>query len=442
MKFPTVGEIATTKVVTVDKSDTLLKVIDVMCLHGHRNVIVVDGCCFYLLSINDILNAKMQQPNLNKPVGSLELAKIPTVYKNENILSTIEYLNCNLEHICAINEDGTLHGLLTHTDITSSIDPDTLMKSFCLDDFLKLGKRVKWINKDTKTSAILGDMITNATDSVMIVDSKKPIGIFTTKDVVKIIRKNLDIEAPISDYMSSPVDTLNKGSSVKEALDFLTSKHYKRVVVVDDDGCLNGMITQKELISLAYSRWAMLTKEYQEELSKINESLIKKNSQIEHLASRDPLTNLYNRYKFSKLFELSHQSMVEREGVMSLIMVDIDFFKKINDTYGHGVGDKVLVGVSELFLSLLRDEDIVCRWGGEEFIILLPSTNMQNAVSISQKLRGHVEAMTIEPCDKVTASFGVTEVRTDDDIKSVVDRADNALYGAKKAGRNCVVHIA
>jgi diguanylate cyclase (GGDEF)-like protein len=313
------------------------------------------------------------------------------------------------------------------------------MNSFCLDDFLKLGKRVKWIRKETKTSVILQEMINNATDSVMIVEESKPIGIFTTKDVVKIIRKNLDVEAPISTYMSSPVDTLGKESSVKEALDFLAQKHYKRVVVVNDDGSLSGMITQKELISLAYSKWAMLTKEYQEELGKINESLIKKNAQIEHLASRDPLTNLYNRYKFSKLFELSHQSMVEREGMMSLVMVDVDFFKKINDTYGHGVGDKVLVNISELFLSLLRDEDIVCRWGGEEFVILLPSANLKDALSLAEKLRGRIEMMEIETVHKVTASFGVTQVRVDDDLKSAVDRADSALYRAKNAGRNCVV---
>lgn len=439
MRFPTVGEIATTKVVTVTRDSILSEVIDVMCHHGHRNIIVEDRNSFFLLGINDVLSAKMKVPNLDISIASLELAKIPTVYKNENILSTIEYLNCNLEHICALNEDGTLYGLLTHTDITSSIDPDTLMNSFCLDDFLKLGKRVKWINKDTKTSAILGDMIANATDSVMIVEDKKPIGIFTTKDVVKIIRKNLDMEASISAYMSSPVDTLGKESSVKEALDFLAQKHYKRVVVVNDDGSLSGMITQKELISLAYSRWAMLTKEYQEELGKINESLIKKNAQIEYLASRDPLTNLYNRYKFSKLFELSHKAMVEREGVMSLVMVDVDFFKKINDTYGHGVGDMVLVGISELFLSLLREEDIVCRWGGEEFVILLPSTNMQNALFLAEKLRGRIEMMEIESVHKVTASFGVTQVRVDDDLKSAVDRADSALYGAKDAGRNCVI---
>lgn len=439
MRFPTVGEIATTKVVTVKRESILSEVIDVMCHHGHRNIIVEDRNSFFLLGINDILSAKMKTPNLDISIGSLELAKIPTVYKNENILSTIEYLNCNLEHICALNEDGTLYGLLTHTDITSSIDPDTLMNSFCLNDFLKLGKRVKWVREETKTSVILQEMISNATDSVMIVEDNKPIGIFTTKDVVKIIRKNLDIEAPISTYMSSPVDTLSKESSVKEALDFLAQKHYKRVVVVDDDGSLSGMITQKELISLAYSRWAMLTKEYQEELGKINESLIKKNAQIEHLASRDPLTNLYNRYKFSKLFELSHQAMVEREGVMSLVMVDVDFFKKINDTYGHGVGDRVLVGISELFLSLLREEDIVCRWGGEEFVILLPSANLKDALSLAQKLRGRIEMMEIETAHKVTASFGVTQIRVDDDLKSAVDRADNALYGAKDAGRNCVV---
>lgn len=439
MKFPTVGEIATTKVVTVNREDMLSSVLDTMCHHGHRNVVVADRCSFYLLGINDILNIKMTEANLDTPVGALELARIPTIYKNENILSTVEFLSCNLEHICALNEDGTLYGILTHTDITSSIDPDTLMSSFCLDDFLKLGKRVKWINKDTKTTEILKDMIHNATDSVMIVEDAKPIGIFTTKDVVKVIRKNLDLDAPISAYMSAPVDTLSKHSTVKEALDFLAHKQYKRVVVVDDDGSLNGMITQKELISLAYSRWAMLTKEYQDELNKINESLIKKNAQIEHLASRDPLTNLYNRYKFSKLFELSHQSMVEREGVMSLVMVDVDFFKKINDTYGHGVGDKVLVAISELFLSLLRDDDIVCRWGGEEFVILLPSTNLQNATALSQKLRAHIEQIDVEMVERVTASFGVTEVMAEDDLKSAVDRADHALYRAKDAGRNCVI---
>ncbi|MDD2651690.1 MAG: CBS domain-containing protein [Sulfurimonas sp.] len=188
MKFPTVGEIATTQVVMVKREDTLTGVLETMCQYGHRNVIVADRCSFYLLGINDILSVKMEMNNLDVAIGSLELTKIPTVYKNENILSTIEYLNCNLEHICAINEDGTLYGLLTHTDITSSIDPDTLMKSFCLNDFLKLGKRVKWIEKEATTADVLKKMLHATTDSVMIVENKKPLGIFTTKDVVKIIR--------------------------------------------------------------------------------------------------------------------------------------------------------------------------------------------------------------------------------------------------------------
>lgn len=199
------------------------------------------------------------------------------------------------------------------------------------------------------------------------------------------------------------------------------------------------MITQKELISLAYSRWAMLTKEYQEELSKINAALIKKNEQIEHLASQDPLTNLYNRYKFSKLFDLSHRAMVEREGVMALVMVDVDFFKKINDTYGHGVGDRVLVAIAELFMSHLREEDIICRWGGEEFVLLLPSANLHNALALAEKLRVQIQKMEIEPVNTISASFGVTQLRAEDNLKSVVDRADAALYRAKSAGRNCVM---
>lgn len=439
MRFPTVGEIATTEVVMVQKEDSLARVLETMCAHGHRNVVVQDGSSFYILRINDILHVKMTKSDLTLPVDALNLAKIPTVYKNENILSTVEFLSCNLEHICAINEDGTLYGILTHTDITSSIDPDTLMSSFCLDDFLKLGKRVKWIAKETKTAEILEQMVHDATDSVMIVEERKPIGIFTTKDVVKVIRQNVDLEVPISTYMSTPVDTLGKHATVKEALDFLANKQYKRVVVVNEDGSLSGMITQKELISLAYSRWAMLTKEYQEELSKINAALIKKNEQIEHLASRDPLTNLYNRYKFSKLFDLSHRAMVEREGVMALVMVDVDFFKKINDTYGHGVGDRVLVAIAELFMSHLREEDIICRWGGEEFVLLLPSANLHNALALAEKLRVQIQKMEIEPVNTISASFGVTQLRAEDNLKSVVDRADAALYRAKSAGRNCVM---
>ena len=130
--------------------------------------------------------------------------------------------------------------------------------------------------------------------------------------------------------------------------------------------------------------------------------------------------------------------MTQRGGSMSLVMLDIDFFKKVNDTYGHGMGDKVLVQVSHLLLRTLRNIDIVCRWGGEEFILLLPTASLNNAVSLSEKLRENMHRLDIDNVGDLSASFGVSEVREGDEMQEVIDRADKALYLAKYSGRDCV----
>lgn len=437
MKFPTIGEIATTSVISIDVNNTISDAMQVMFSHDHRNVVVIDGDQFRILKITDILNMKIQKIDPSSSLKDLELSIVPVANKNKNVLHTLEYLDCDVEYICVTNDDGSLYGLISHTDITSSIDPDTLMGSFCLNDFLKLGKRVKWINKEIKTSDLLNEMVENSFESVMVVENSIPIGIFTTKDVIRIIKNGEDLELPISRYMSSPIDTINKNSSIREALDFLKEKHYKRVVVVDEDGRMTGIITQKELISLAYSKWAILMKEHHEELSQINTVLLNKSKKYEAMASTDSLTGLYNRYKFSELFLSLYKNMLERDIDLSLIILDIDYFKKINDTHGHNIGDIVIVQISQTLLKKLRDVDIVCRWGGEEFVLLLPATNLNNAIMIAEKLRVLIQEIQIEGIGSVTASFGVAAVMKNDDLKSVVDRADEALYLAKKLGRNC-----
>lgn len=437
MKFPTIGEIATTSVVSIDIDNTISDAMKVMFSHDHRNIVVIDGDTFRILKITDILNMKIQKIDPSSSLRDLELSIVPVANRNKNVLHTLEYLNCDVEYICALNDDGSLYGLISHSDITSSIDPDTLMGSFCLNDFLKLGKRVKWIGKEMKTSTLLNEMVENSFESVMIVENFIPVGIFTTKDVIRIIKNGENLELPISEYMSSPIDTINKNCSIKEALDFLKEKHYKRVVVVDDDGRMAGIITQKELISLAYSKWAVLMKEHHEELNQINAALLKKSKKYEEMASTDPLTGLYNRYKFSELYLALYKDMLEIKADVSLIILDIDYFKKINDTHGHNIGDTVLIQVSKVLLKNLRDVDIVCRWGGEEFVLLLPKTNLNNAIMIAEKQRVIIQELHIESVGGVTASFGVAKVMESDDLKSVVDRADEALYLAKKLGRNC-----
>ncbi len=436
MKFPSVSDIASTSVICVDTTSSIANALNIMLEHNHSNLVVIDKNCFRILTITDILN--IQNNNLNILLSELHLSEIPIITKDKNVLDTLAYLNRSEAFISVINEDGTFYGLITQSDITSNIDPDTLMDNYKLIDFLKLSRRVKWIRKQTITSALFKEMTKKSFDIVMVVEDRKPIGILTTRDIMKLIRDNRNLEVAVSNYMSSPVETIDEDASIKESLEFLKKNHHKRVVVVDNKGYLSDVISQQELISLSYSRWTILMKKYQEELNEINNMLEDKNNEYKIMASTDPLTGLYNRYKFSELFDSSYISMQQSHNDLSIILLDIDFFKHINDTYGHNMGDQVLIQVTHVLLRSLRNIDIVCRWGGEEFIVLLPSASLANAFVIAEKLRISIETMKIDTASSVTASFGVSQVLEGDDMRDAIHRADKALYLAKHSGRNCV----
>ncbi|MDB2562773.1 diguanylate cyclase [Sulfurimonas sp.] len=438
MKFPLLGDIASVKVVSVDINSTAEDALAVMLKENHRNVIVLDGNNFHILTIMDVLNLKSEGLGLECKLSELHLSKVPTIAKDKNVLDTLEYLNSSAEYLCVINPDNTLYGLVTHTDISSNIDPDTLMDNYRLKDFLKLGRRMKWIDKNAITSSLLQSMTYGHFDNVVVVEDMVPIGILTTKDVMRLIKTNVDLELSVQNYMTLPVDTIGRDSSIKEALDFIKNKHYRRVIVVDEENKLSGIIAQKELISLTYSKWALLMKDYQEELTELNNMLESKYKEYESRASKDALTGLYNRHKFAELYLSSYTSMTQRNNKMSLILLDIDFFKKVNDTFGHNVGDQVLIQLSHVLLRTLRNIDIICRWGGEEFIILLPTADLKSGQALAEKLRLNVEKMDLETVGGVTSSFGLCEVREGESMEDCVSRADRALYLAKSNGRNCV----
>jgi len=438
MRFPQISDISNTSVQCVEVTSSIADAVEIMLMGNHRNVIIKDGDDFRILNVIDILRIQNSNLDYNLPLSELSLPKVPVVIRNKNVLDALDYLNDSIEYICVINPDKTLYGLVAHTDIISNIDPDTLMENYKLTDFLKLGRRVKWVKKDILTSDLIDDILNDSFENVLVVEDLKPIGILTAKDIVKLIKHKKDLDVEISEYMSRPVDTIHQDSSIKEALQFLNQKHYRRIVVVDDEGHISGIITQKELISLTYGRWATLMKQYQEELNEINHILRSKNRKYETMASTDSLTGLYNRYKFSELYLSAYRTMTQRHDNMSIILLDIDYFKRVNDTYGHNIGDQTLIQISHSLLKILRSIDIVCRWGGEEFIVLLPSVNLENASVVAEMLRDYIEKLEIDIVGKLTVSFGVSQVVEGDEMQDAIDRADKALYLAKNSGRNCV----
>jgi diguanylate cyclase (GGDEF)-like protein len=159
-------------------------------------------------------------------------------------------------------------------------------------------------------------------------------------------------------------------------------------------------------------------------------------SSLEEKASIDELTKVYNRTKFQQLFKQTIEENKINPKSICLVIFDIDHFKKINDTYGHNTGDDVLVNISRFIKGQIRMSDILCRWGGEEFTLLLVGSNIDDGVKICEKIRLLVEKHPFLEDRSVTVSMGISQYLQTDTLESFVARADSALYKAKRAGRN------
>lgn len=176
------------------------------------------------------------------------------------------------------------------------------------------------------------------------------------------------------------------------------------------------------------------------DLEHINSALSKANTRLAHLANIDGLTELFNRVYTCEYLECEVKSTRGFEVPTSVMMIDIDFFKRLNDDYGHLTGDSVLKSVAKSLLAATRHTDIVGRYGGEEFIIVLPGTDKASSLDIAERLRESIENLHI--LDKsVTVSIGVvtSTIETRSSLE-LIEYADKALYGAKNRGRNCVLH--
>ncbi len=156
------------------------------------------------------------------------------------------------------------------------------------------------------------------------------------------------------------------------------------------------------------------------------------------LATTDSLTGIANRREFIAILEREMDHAKRYGSPMVLAMYDLDYFKRVNDTFGHDVGDYVLQTVTEIVKQNIRATDIVARWGGEEFMVLMRQTDIKAAKKVVEKLRLVIAGHHFETVNKLTVSFGVTVFESQDDMKSLLKRVDDALYQAKQKGRNRV----
>lgn len=172
--------------------------------------------------------------------------------------------------------------------------------------------------------------------------------------------------------------------------------------------------------------------------SKDSTDRISRENALKDLASKDPLTELLNRRAGEQLL-IQYDNYRKHHGKpVCLIMVDIDNFKKINDTYGHITGDEVLKAISYTLQNEARASDNVIRWGGEEFLIIVPDATLQETLVLTERIRKSICDQLINEVGQVTASFGIADLHNNETTASLINRADKALYKAKLNGKNCI----
>ncbi|MBR7792181.1 diguanylate cyclase [Undibacterium sp. FT147W] len=245
----------------------------------------------------------------------------------------------------------------------------------------------------------------------------------------------------LGDYISRPIIQLSKlAKKVSDGDDKIqfnisaNSKELKELNSAMEDMAAT-LLTRKHALEDA-------NKDLQSIVAERTAKLEAANQELRQLARRDTLTGLPNRLAANERLLHEFDRMTRSKEQYAVLMIDIDFFKKVNDTYGHATGDVVLTHVANQIQASLRKTDFAGRVGGEEFLIILPKTNQENAVSIAEKIRRNIKMSHVEPVGYISVSIGVAMAEPEQESAPIaVDQADKRLYAAKQAGRDRVVSV-
>lgn len=262
----------------------------------------------------------------------------------------------------------------------------------------------------------------------LICEYDKPIGIITERDIVRLFaQKGLKENLPVGDVMSRDPVCVNADTNIMEALEVCESYSLRHLPIVDNTQRLIGVVTQTDLVKAHIATF--------EDANRLSNQ----NRKLQILSVEDPLTGLPNRRAME--IDVKHAAAISQRqaSAYSIGMIDIDCFKSYNDHYGHQAGDEAIVFLADKFRSSLRTSDKIFRYGGEEFLFLMPLTSSEGARIATQRICDTVASaqFTHDPSELgyLTVSIGVA-TSFSENWQDTVEQADGALYDAKKAGRN------
>jgi len=338
--------------------------------------------------------------------------------------------------------------------ITASLNKDEFMqKGFSLGaiDYIqkpfdeihlanKINTYVKLFKKEDELEesfSIIYNILAHMDNFLLIIKNNKAIQ--TNKRLLDFFGYNSleDFKSNcISDFFIKDDTSFYHGSTIKDLIQALkqnTNIDTKVKMYDKNENCEKIFITKISLLNSETEK----SEEYIISFTDITETEKLKDS-YQRLASIDTLTQIANRKRFNEELHKELQKYKIYKKPLSLLMFDIDHFKKVNDDYGHQVGDDILIELSSLVQGLVREIDLFARWGGEEFFVILPNTTIEDSNIVAKNLREAIENHKFSGKINVTCSFGISSVNEADDEDSLLKRIDKALYKAKANGRNRV----
>jgi len=282
--------------------------------------------------------------------------------------------------------------------------------------------------------------ILDAQDNIIIVTNKERITNVNKKFLeffgFKSFNEFIDSEKNIFDFFEEEFGFITKNQIVKQES---WLKYIKDLPEIDRIVKIKNHLEEEKIFTINVDYYENKEHYYVFSLTDITQ-LKEKSNLLEYQASHDKLTGLFNRNKFDEIYSKEIKRSKRYSNNLSIILFDIDNFKTINDTFGHQIGDEVLKEMSQIISHCIREQDIPVRWGGEEFLVLLPHTNLEGSQTVAQKIKiAIVEHLFTELNLNITASFGVTQLAENDTEDSLILRSDKFLYEAKNTGKNKVI---
>lgn len=280
MLFPTLQAIATRDVICLDDTASLNQALELMNRQRIRSLLVRSTRGYKLLLTRDLVTFHLQGVTFTAPLSQVFLPPVLQLSPDAGVEEAIRLISIHqAEQVCLVDADGQLKGIVSYTDLIQSLDPETLAENQRLSDLLR-GVQLLQVNKEMPVSLVLSLMQQQGVNTALISEDRVPLGVLTQTDAIQLLQSGADLSQTVERVMSSPVFTLTEQLSIRQALTAIREKGFKRLVVVDQQKKVVGLISQQDLVSIYYNQWFDLVKKQQQELKEKNQRLEQKNQAL------------------------------------------------------------------------------------------------------------------------------------------------------------------